>query len=85
MLVIVSMVACVYNPSTTLEAKSGELPQVQEQPGLYSEFQSSLGYRKRHVPILSISQGWGWGNILYMIEKQNCENIDENKPSREYL
>lgn len=47
-LFIVSMVAYTYDPST-LETKRRELPQVQEQPLLYCEFQSSLSYTEKTV------------------------------------
>lgn len=71
-LFIVSMVAYTYDPST-LEAKRRELPQVQEQPLLYSEFQSSLSYTEKdsvsipHTP----SHPPKYQDMLYMIKKQN--------------
>ena len=39
-------VPCVCNPSTQ-EAEAGELPVVEGQSGLHSEFQTSLGYRTK--------------------------------------
>lgn len=66
-LFIVSMVAYTYDPST-LETKRRELPQVQEQPLLYSEFQSSLSYtEKDSVSIPHTPSYPPKTNILYMI------------------
>lgn len=42
------MVVYTYDPST-LETKRRELPEVQEQPLLYSEVQSSLSYTEKTV------------------------------------